>query len=169
MGMLGNVVVEETWLIGLHGFYRWDWKCPDLEPHLPPFCPVAQSPSNFFASHGPKAPGCAPTPSRPRQPHHSAQGSVGTYLHPCCNVILSASDTSLSGFGRTLIEIVSRTSAHLSTLLRARRRPAGRARQGKQRGAWNRSAGAGLVQSSRVAICIGRRAGGRASSESIKV
>lgn len=51
----------------------------------------------FLLATDQKLLGCASTPSCPRQPHHSAQGSVGTYLHPCCNVILSASDSSLSG------------------------------------------------------------------------
>lgn len=99
-------MVEGTWLIG---FYGWDWRRTFLHS--------AQSLSRlptFFARLRTKSSWAAPQLSQcPRQPHHFfEQGSVGTYLHICCNVILSVSDNSLSGFGHTLIEIASGTPAH---------------------------------------------------------
>jgi len=168
-------VAEETWLIGLHGCSTGGtWRRPDLEAHLPPFCPVAQAASNFLASYGPKAPGRAHDShtsfeqgSAPRQP----ECQVGTYLHFCCNVILSVSDKSLSGFGQTHIEIASRTPTHPSkpAYLRARHRPGGRARQGKSSGGMEsflRELGCQELASSHLHRTAGR---GRASSESIKV
>lgn len=85
------VVVEETWLIGLHGIYRpskvllvylGTLQGTAAAPIGSAFLHPAQSPSrpsNFPGSCGPKAPGLRPGPLRPQAATPVCTGSMGTY------------------------------------------------------------------------------------------